>query len=231
MIQVHQLKKSYQNQTVIDGISFEVKEGEIAAFVGQNGAGKSTTLRMITGYLQPDHGSVTLNGIPMADNARLAKAQFGYVPENGPLYEEMTVREHLKFRGRIQGLKKHDLRDAVDDAINKCALKEVRNRTIHVLSKGYRQRVALADAMIGTPPILILDEPTNGLDPHQIVAFRELLLNLKKHHTIIISSHILTEMEQVADKVIIIKNGKIATADHPSKIVKTIRTTSRLDTF
>jgi ABC-2 type transport system ATP-binding protein len=209
-IRIEGLTKRYGNQKAIDGISFEVKTGEIVGFLGPNGAGKSTTMKIITGYLLPDEGRVEIGG-QVVDNSNLGiRRNIGYLPESNPLYYDMAVPDYLAFAGSLHGLKGEELRRAVRENIVKCGLQPEKHKRIGELSKGYKQRVGLAQAMISNPDILILDEPTSGLDPNQIIEIRKLIRQLGKEKTVILSTHILQEVEATCDRIIIINNGKIA---------------------
>ncbi len=214
MIEVRDLAKKYGDHEAVRGISFTVEEGHIYGFLGPNGAGKSTTMNMITGYIAATKGDVLINGYDILKEPRKAKACVGYLPEVPPLYPDMTVREYLEFAAEIKGLKKQAKKDAVAEAVNITMLGEVKERLIKNLSKGYKQRVGLAQAIIGLPEVLILDEPTSGLDPKQIIEMRDLIKELGKTHTVILSSHILSEVSAVCDHVIMISGGKIV-ADAP----------------
>lgn len=209
-IKIENLTKRYGSQKAVDGISFEVKTGEIVGFLGPNGAGKTTTMKIITGYLLPDEGRVEIGGKVM-DNTNLAiRRNIGYLPESNPLYYDMPVPDYLAFAGSLQGLEGEMLRRAVRENIVKCGLQPEKHKRIGELSKGYKQRVGLAQAMISNPDILILDEPTSGLDPNQIIEIRKLIRQLGKEKTVILSTHILQEVEATCDRIVIINNGKIA---------------------
>ena len=213
MIEVRNLTKKYGDREAVSEISFTVREGHIYGFLGPNGAGKSTTMNMITGYLAASQGEILINGHDILKEPKKARACMGYLPENPPLYQDMTVREYLSFAAEIKGIKKKERPQAIEDAIGTAMLTEVQDRLIRNLSKGYRQRVGIAQAIIGLPEILILDEPTSGLDPKQIMEIRDLIRNLGKKHTVILSSHILSEVEAVCDHVIMISKGRIAADD------------------
>ncbi len=228
MIEVHQLTKRYARHTAVAGISFEVDHGEILGFLGPNGAGKTTTLRMLTGYLPPTSGSARIAGYDVFRESIAARRSIGYMPENVPLYGEMRVREYLNFRARIKGVTGGDVRRRVGDVMDTCGLATVRRKMIKTLSKGYRQRVGLADALVHDPKLLILDEPTNGLDPTQIRQIRELIRRLGEHHTVMISTHILSEVEMIANRVIIIDEGVIKANDKPSQLIEQMRAAGRL---
>lgn len=212
MIEVQNLTKRYGNHLAVQDISFQVNDGEILGFLGPNGAGKSTTMNILTGYLSASSGTVRINGHDILEDPNKAKSAIGYLPEQPPLYMEMTVREYLNF---MYDLKKCAL-PRTKHIAEICRLVKIDNvygRLIKNLSKGYRQRVGFAQALIGNPPVLILDEPTVGLDPSQIIEIRSLIKSLGKHHTVILSSHILSEIEAVCDRVIIIDNGKLVADD------------------
>jgi len=228
MIEVNQLTKRYARHEAVRGISFSVARGEIVGFLGPNGAGKTTTLRMLTGYLPPTSGTATIAGFDIFRQSLEARRKIGYMPENVPLYEDMRVREYLKFRAQLKGLGKGDTRRRVGDVIDTCGLESVRRKMIKTLSKGFRQRVGLADALVHDPELLILDEPTNGLDPNQIRQIRELIRRLGQTHTVLISTHILSEVEMICNRVIIIDGGKIKAADTPANLVAEMRAAGRI---
>ncbi|MFT4175641.1 MAG: ABC transporter ATP-binding protein [Luteolibacter sp.] len=228
MIEVHQLTKKYNRHEAVRGISFHVQRGEIVGFLGPNGAGKTSTLRMLTGYLPPTSGTATIAGYDIFTQSIEARRKIGYMPENVPLYEDMRVREYLKFRAQLKGLKGSDVRTRVGDVIETCGLSHVRRKMIKTLSKGYRQRVGLADALVHDPELLILDEPTNGLDPNQIRQIRELIRRLAETHTVLISTHILSEVEMICNRVIIIDGGKIKASDTPENLVRQMRAAGRV---
>ncbi len=219
MIDVEHLSKSYGQHVAVRDLSFSVAEGEILGFLGPNGAGKSTTMNMLTGYLSATAGSITVNGFDVLAEPNGAKASIGYLPENPPLYPDMTVKEYLDF---MYDLKKCALprQKHLAEICRLVKIDEVTGRLIKNLSKGYRQRVGLAQALIGNPPVLILDEPTVGLDPNQIIEIRTLIKSLGKHHTVILSSHILPEVEAVCDRLIIISEGKIVADGTPAELAK-----------
>ena len=219
MIKVSNLSKQYVEKAAIDNISFEVESGEIVGFLGPNGAGKTTTLRMLTGYIPPTSGNASIAGHDVFFESIKARQKIGYMPENVPLYDDMRVREYLRFRAELKGLRGQEARQGVSEAIDLCGLKQIRRQMISTLSKGYRQRVGLADALVNNPELLILDEPTNGLDPNQIRRFRELIKQLGIRHTILISTHILSEVEMTCNRVIILNEGKIiANLERRSKV-------------
>jgi ABC-2 type transport system ATP-binding protein len=214
MIEVKDVRKSYRDRPVLDGISFTVQPGEIAGFLGPNGAGKTTTLRIVTGFLSPTSGSVNVAGFDVVTDPMAAKAAIGYLPERPPLYDEMTVVEYLRFVARMRGLKGAMARERVGEVLALCTLEGAADRLLGELSRGFRQRAAIAQALVADPPVLILDEPTSGLDPVQALRTRELIRKLSTHRTILFSTHILSEVEAVADRVIMLVRGKIA-ADGP----------------
>lgn len=228
MIEVNQLTKRYARHEAVRGINFSVAQGEIVGFLGPNGAGKTTTLRMLTGYLPPTSGTATIAGFDIFRKSIDARRKIGYMPENVPLYDDMRVREYLKFRGQLKGLSNSDTRRRVGDVIDICGLDAVRRKMIKTLSKGYRQRVGLADALVHDPELLILDEPTNGLDPNQIRQIRELIRHLGQTHTVLISTHILSEVEMICNRVIIIDGGRIKAADTPANLVGQMRAAGRI---
>ncbi len=219
MIEVQNLTKRYGSHLAVDHISFRVEEGEILGFLGPNGAGKSTTMNILTGYLSASEGSVKINGYDILEQPNQAKSSIGYLPEQPPLYLDMTVREYLDF---IYDLKKCtlDRRHHIAEICKMVKIEEVYGRLIKNLSKGYRQRVGFAQALIGNPPVLILDEPTVGLDPNQIIEIRSLIKNLGKHHTVILSSHILPEIEAVCDRIVVINKGAIVADDTAADLSK-----------
>ena len=218
LIKVEHLKKRYAAATAVDDISFEIGENEIVGFLGPNGAGKSTTLKVLTCSHSATEGSVTIDGKDVFRDAEQVKAIIGYLPENVPLYPELRVIEYLNYRSGLKGIARNRRREAVKGAIDRCRLSDVKHRIIGQLSKGYRQRVGLADALLADPKILILDEPTIGLDPNQIRDVRELIKELGKERTVILSSHILPEVEAVCSRVIIINRGKIVGQGNPREL-------------
>ncbi len=228
MIQVHELTKRYARHEAVSGITFGVERGEIVGFLGPNGAGKTTTLRMLTGYLPPTSGTARVAGHDVFRESVAARRKIGYMPENVPLYGEMRVREYLKFRARLKGLAGGDVRRRVGEVMDVCGLENVRRKMIKTLSKGYRQRVGLADALVHRPELLILDEPTNGLDPIQIRQIRELIRRLGEQHTVLISTHILSEVQMIAGRVIIIDNGRIKANDTPENLITAMRSAGRV---
>ena len=213
MIEIKNLVKHYGDIKALNGISFTVKDNEILGFLGPNGAGKSTTMNIITGYLSSTSGIVKINGHDILTEPDLAKKDIGYLPEQPPLYLDMTVTEYLKFICELKDVPKKDHKEHMEQIMNMVGINLVAGRLIGNLSKGYKQRVGIAQALVGDPPILILDEPTVGLDPNQIIGIRKLIKALSKNHSIIVSSHILSEIQEIADRVVIIHRGKIAAVD------------------
>ncbi len=213
MITVKELTKRYARNVAVDHVSFEVKKGEIVGFLGPNGAGKTTTMRMLTCFMPPTSGTATVAGFDVLEKPLEVKRRIGYLPETPPLYPEMETAEYLRFVGKLKGLSGAELRKRVDYACERCAVEDVRKKLIGKLSKGYRQRVGLAQAIIHNPDVLILDEPTAGLDPKQINETRDLIKGLAGDHTIILSTHILPEVEQTCQQVIIINKGKLVATD------------------
>lgn len=218
MIQVKNVTKKYGSFKAIDDISFEVKDGEVVGFLGPNGAGKSTTMNMITGYIDPTQGQIIVNGVDVGKRPRKAKKQIGYMPESVPLYQELTVREFIRYMAELKLVKHKDIKGEVNKVIEEVGLKDVENKLIRNLSRGYKQRVGIAGALVGNPDVIILDEPTVGLDPKQITEIRDLIKKLGKNHTVILSSHILSEVSQICERVIIINKGKIVAIDTPSNL-------------
>ncbi len=216
---IENLSKLYGTQRAVDNISFEIKTGEVVGFLGPNGAGKSTTMKIITCYMAPTNGTVKLDQFTIDKNADKIKQRIGYLPENNPLYSEMPVIEYLRFCAEIQGVAKENISQRLHEMIDKCGLDREKHKKISELSKGYRQRVGLAQAMIHDPELLVLDEPTTGLDPNQIVEIRNLIKELGKEKTVILSSHILSEVEATCDRIIIINNGRIV-ADGTSESLR-----------
>ena len=215
-------------KVAVDHLDLTVKAGEFYALLGPNGAGKTTTLRMLTGYLPPTSGSARIAGFDIFRQSIEARRKIGYMPENVPLYEDMRVKEYLKFRAHLKGLSGGDSRRRVGTVLDTCGLQSVRRKMIKTLSKGYRQRVGLADALVHDPELLILDEPTNGLDPNQIRQIRELIRRLAESHTVLISTHILHEVEMTCNRVIIIDSGKIKATDTPANLTQQMRAAGRI---
>ncbi|MCF7733230.1 MAG: ATP-binding cassette domain-containing protein [Akkermansiaceae bacterium] len=228
MIEASHLTKRYARHEAVRDVSFSVARGEIVGFLGPNGAGKTTTLRMLTGYLPPSSGSARVAGFDIFRQSLEARRRIGYMPENVPLYGEMRVREYLRYRAQLKGLANSEGRRRVGEVIDTCGLDSVRRKMIKTLSKGFRQRVGLADALVHDPELLILDEPTNGLDPNQIRQIRELIRQLGTSHTVLISTHILHEVEMTCNRVIIIDAGKIRAADTPANLIGRMRAAGRL---
>lgn len=218
MIEIKNLVKKFGSQKVLDHISFSVKKGEILGFLGPNGAGKTTTMKIITSFWSPTSGEVVIDGININDDSLAIRKKIGYLPETVPLYEEMRVFEYLKFIAEIRQIPADKIKERIKEVIESCGLKAVIRKPIEELSKGYRQRVGLAQAIMHAPEILILDEPTTGLDPNQIAEIRELIRNIGKEKTIIFSTHILSEVSAICDRVIIINNGKIAGEGSPAEL-------------
>jgi len=223
MIQVENLTKRYAGGEAVRGISFSVEKGEVVGFLGPNGAGKSTTMRMLTGYLPATDGKIEIAGAKLPGESLLVRQRIGYMPENVPLYPEMRVEEFLEYRGRLKRVPGREISHRLDLVLDQCGLTDVRGKIIGALSKGYRQRVGLADALIHNPVLLILDEPTAGLDPHQIRSFRELIKELGKDRTILLSTHILSEVEMVCRRAIIINRGKIEASDTLANLEKRVQ--------
>ena len=218
MIEVKHITKKYGNFKAVDDISFEIKDNEVVGFLGPNGAGKSTTMNMITGYVEPTSGKILVNGKDISKEPNKVKKQIGYMPENVPLYQELTVREFVNYMADLKYVKRKEKKEKVDKILEDTGLTNVQKKIIKNLSRGYKQRVSLAGALIGNPGVLILDEPTVGLDPKQITEIRELIKKLGKKHTVILSSHILSEVSQICEKVIIINKGKILAVDTPENL-------------
>ena len=227
MIKVSNLTKYYVRNKALDNVSFSLKEGEILGFLGPNGAGKSTTMNIITGYLSSDSGDVEIDGINILENPTAAKKKIGYLPEVPPLYNDMTVKAYFEFIFRLKKVRL-PMKEHINSICEKVRITDVRERLIKSLSKGYRQRVGLAQALIGDPPVLILDEPTVGLDPQQIIEIRRLIRELGKKHTIILSSHLLSEVQAVCDKILIINKGRIVADELTSSLTGTGSSTEKL---
>ena len=212
MIEVSHLTKQYGNHLAVDDVSFTVADGQICGLLGPNGAGKSTIMNIITGYLSATSGQVTVAGHPLPEEADAAKACVGYLPEQPPLYPEMTVQEYLTFAAELKGVKKAERREQVCRAARRTGLEAVLPRLIRSLSKGYKQRVGIAQALLGSPRLIILDEPTVGLDPAQVIEIRKLIRELGRAHTVILSSHILSEVQAVCQQILILSKGHLAAA-------------------
>lgn len=228
MIEVTNLTKKYGPNVAVDNISFTVEDGEIVGFLGPNGAGKSTTMNMITGYISSTEGTVKIDGFDILEQPEQAKRRIGYLPELPPLYMDMDVEEYLNFVADLNNLKKDEKQKAVKSAMEVTQITNMKKRLIKNLSKGYKQRVGLSQALIGNPDVLILDEPTVGLDPKQIIEMRDVIKGLGKKHTIILSSHILSEVSALCDRVIIISNGKIVASDTPENLSKRLTQSNRI---
>jgi ABC-2 type transport system ATP-binding protein len=223
MIKVEGLTKRYARTVAVDDISFEIEKGQIVGFLGPNGAGKTTTMRVLTCFLPPTAGAANVAGFDVLKNPLEVKKRIGYLPETPPLYPEMEVDEYLTFVGRLKGIRRLELAKRIDEVCERCAIGDVRKKLVGKLSKGYRQRVGLAQAIIHNPEVLVLDEPTAGLDPKQIIETRELIKGLAGDHTIILSTHILPEVEQTCQQVIIIAKGKLVATDSVSNLTNRLR--------
>lgn len=222
MIEVKNITKKYGSFTAVDNISFKIEEGEIIGLLGPNGAGKSTTMNMITGYIEPTEGEIKVEGYDISKKPKKAKAQIGYMPEGVPLYSDLTVKEFVTYMAELKKVDRKTRKEKVEKIIEQTDLKDVEKKLTRNLSRGYKQRVSMAGALVGEPKILILDEPTVGLDPKQITEIRALIKELGKTHTIILSSHILSEVSQICNKVIIINKGKIVAIDTPENLEKKV---------
>ena len=222
MIKVQNITKKYGNFVAVDDISFEIKKGEIVGLLGENGAGKTTTMNMITGFIEQTDGKILVDDIDTLKRPKKAKRKIGYMPEGVPLYFDLTVKEFVTFMAEIKNVKRKERKDKVEKTLKETGLFDVQNKLIKNLSRGYKQRVSLAGTLVSDPEILILDEPTVGLDPKQITEIRELIKELGKTHTIIFSSHILSEVSQICNKVIIINKGKIVAIDTPENLEKKV---------
>ena len=221
-IEVRNLVKSYAGVVAVQNINFTLNRGEILGFLGPNGAGKSTTMRILTGYLPATSGEVRICGVPVAGQPDAVKRHIGYMPENNPLPEDMRVSEYLYYRGRLKEIPRKKLSDRIDDVLDLCDLTRVRTRIIGKLSKGFRQRVGIAEAILAEPPVIIMDEPTIGLDPHQILIVRDLIASLRGRMAVIISSHILPEIEVTCDRVLIINQGRVVATGTPGELRRDI---------
>jgi ABC-2 type transport system ATP-binding protein len=226
-IEVRDLVKIYSGHTAVSKISFTVARGEILGFLGPNGAGKSTTMRILTGYLPATAGEVSVCGVPVASRSAEIKKLIGYMPENNPLPDDMRVSEYLHYRGRLKEIPRRKLAIRMDEVLELCDLTRVRHRIIGKLSKGFRQRVGIAEAILAEPPVIIMDEPTIGLDPHQILIVRDLIASLRGRMTVIISSHILPEIEMTCDRVLIINQGRVVAAGTPADLRREVCGQSR----
>lgn len=220
MLEVKQVSKLYENSRGVDHIDFSMKRGEIVGFLGPNGAGKTTTMRMITGYLNPTKGSILIDGLSMADHPRKARTKIGYLPETPPLYPEMTIQAYLSFIADLRDVPVNNQKKRIEEVISKLGLQGREKQIIRSLSKGYKQRVGLAQAILHNPDLLILDEPTSGLDPKQIIEIRQLIRELGENHTVLLSTHILPEVNTLCNRVLIINQGKIVLDEKPDQIGK-----------
>ena len=223
MIEVENLTKTYSGFRAVQDISFHVNKGEIVGFLGPNGAGKSTTMKVLAGYFPPTDGKIRIAGFDVVTDSIEVRKRIGYMPENVPLYTDMRVNEFLHFRAELKKVNRRKIKDRVEAVKQLCSLRDVENKIIGTLSKGYRQRVGLADALVHDPELLILDEPTIGLDPNQIRAVRDLIKDLGKHHTILLSTHILSEVELTCSRVLVINRGRIEASDTPANLTKLVR--------
>lgn len=228
MIEAQGLTKWYGTVPAIQDVSFEIAKGEVVGFLGPNGAGKSTTIRILTCFMPPTAGSAKVDGLDCLENSLEVRRRIGYLPENAPLYNEMTVRRFLSFVAQVKDVPWKEMGREVDRVIEVCGLGGVRHRIIGNLSKGYRQRVALAQALVGNPPVLILDEPTIGLDPTQIVEIRKLIGELRQDHTVLLSSHILPEVAQICQRVLIINKGRIVATDAPHTLTAQLQQSAKI---
>src|SRR5882672_3705542 len=218
MIEVHELSKRYAGHTAVDAISFNVDRGEIVGLLGPNGAGKSTIMRILSCFMPATSGTVRVGGYDVFHQADEVRRCIGYMPENNPLHRDMRVKEYLKFRASLKGLRRAHARERVDTVMEQCGLTDVRRRIIGHLSKGYQQRVGLADALVHEPPLIILDEPTSGLDPNQIRSVRQLIKSLAGQHTVLISTHILHEVDMTCSRVLILDEGRLRAHDTPDNL-------------
>ena len=223
MIEVKNVTKKYGNFTAVDNISFNIEEGEIVGLLGPNGAGKSTTMNMITGFIEPTEGEIIIDGNDILKKPKKAKKQIGYMPEGVPLYNDLTVKEFVNYMADLKMVPRKEKKENIQKVLEQTNLVEVKNKLIRNLSRGYKQRVSMAGALVGNPKILILDEPTVGLDPKQITEIRALIKSLGKEHTVILSSHILSEVSQICEKVIIINKGKIIAIDTPGNLEEKVK--------
>lgn len=229
MIEVKDLVKRYSKNTAVDHLNFHVQKGQIYGFLGPNGAGKSTTMNMMTGYLAPTEGQILINGYDVAEDPMEARKCIGYLPEIPPLYPDMTVLEYLRFAAELKQVPKNERSTEIERVMDETRIKDMENRLIRHLSKGYKQRVGLAQALLGDPEVLILDEPMVGLDPKQIIEIRELIRGLGQKHTVILSSHILSEISSICDHVLIISNGKLVASDTPENLGSYMKHTDAME--
>jgi ABC-2 type transport system ATP-binding protein len=223
MIEVDNFSKTYAGFRAVQNISFHVNKGEIVGFLGPNGAGKSTTMKVLAGYLPPTDGRIKVGGFDVVTDSLEVRKRIGYMPENVPLYTDMRVHEFLRFRAELKKVPRRKIKERVAYVLDRASIADVQNKIIGTLSKGYRQRVGLADAMVNDPQLLILDEPTIGLDPNQIRAVRDLIKDLGRDHTILLSTHILSEVELTCNRVLVINRGKIEASDTPANLTKLVR--------
>lgn len=228
MIQIENLVKRYGKQTVLNGLNLTINKGEILGFLGPNGAGKSTTMNIITGYISSTEGTVKIDGMDILEKPKAVKKKIGYLPEIPPLYMDMTVEEYLRFVCKIKGIKTKDVDETLERVLDTVKVGNYKNRLIKNLSKGYKQRVGLAQAIIGNPELLILDEPTVGLDPKEIIEIRNLVKEIGKSHTVILSSHILSEVSAVCDRVVIINKGEIVATGTPEELSRRLNYSSKI---
>lgn len=226
LLEAKELSRFFGDTAAVNNVSFNIKQGEVLGFLGPNGAGKSTTMRMLTGNLAPDNGQIIINGIDLLDNPKQAKACIGYLPETPPLYKEHTVTEFLQFCARLNGIAKKQQKTAVDNVIERCGLADVSKRLIANLSKGFQQRVGIAQAIIHSPAVVILDEPTSGLDPIQIREIRQLIRDIANEHSVILSTHILPEVQMLCDRVQIISKGQLLFNDSLQKLTEQMQSTA-----
>lgn len=226
LLEAKELSRFFGDTAAVNNVSFSIKQGEVLGFLGPNGAGKSTTMRMLTGNLAPDNGQIIINGIDLLDNPKQAKACIGYLPETPPLYKEHTVTEFLQFCARLNGMAKKQQKTAVDNVIERCGLADVSKRLIANLSKGFQQRVGIAQAIIHSPAVVILDEPTSGLDPIQIREIRQLIRDIANEHSVILSTHILPEVQMLCDRVQIISKGQLLFNDSLQKLTEQMQSTA-----
>lgn len=222
VIQVENITKKYGSFTAVNNISFEIEEGEIVGFLGPNGAGKSTTMNMITGFIEPTSGKIIVDGYNISKKPKKAKRQIGYMPEGVPLYSDLTVKEFVTYMAELKGVAKKERKEKVLKVLEETGLTEVQNKLTRNLSRGYKQRVSMAGALVSNPKVIILDEPTVGLDPKQVTEIRALIKELGKDHTVILSSHILSEVSQICNRVIIINKGQIVAIDTPENLEKKV---------
>ena len=228
MIKVENVTKKYGSFVAVDNISFEIGEGEIIGFLGPNGAGKTTTMSMITGFIEPTEGKIEIDGYDISKKAKKAKREIGYMPENVPLYNDLTVKEFVTYMAELKKVKGKEKKEEVQRVIKATQIDDVQNKLIKNLSRGYKQRVSMAGALVGNPKVLLLDEPTVGLDPKQVTEIRSLIKSLGKNHTVVLSSHILSEISQICEKVIIINKGKIIAQDTPQNLEEKVQTENSL---